>query len=131
MYSFGRKYLYFPFIGSFNKENINKGLFLNKNATMSLYEIDVTDEQYNEVIKRIDQIKKTNKGYNIIGLLLAFFRIKLHRNKYYCSEFIYEVLSSKKINIYQKNKIRFKPVELVNSNFKKLYEGKISDFINS
>jgi hypothetical protein len=34
MYSFGRKYLYFPFIGSFNKEDINKGLFLNKNANV-------------------------------------------------------------------------------------------------
>ncbi len=130
MYSFGRKYRYFPFYGIFQKEKLNKGLFKNKNASISIYEIDVTDEQFDNIVKKIKKVKKTNTGYNIMGLLLAYYRVKLHRNKYYCSEFVYEVLSSKGVNIYKKNRIRFKPVELIDKNFKKIYEGKISDFIS-
>ena len=96
MYSFGRKYIYFPFYGIFLKEDLRKGLFIrNKNALIAIYEIKVTKKQYNKIKDKIKEIELNNKGYNIIGLLLAHFRIKLHRRKYYCSEFVYEVLSNK------------------------------------
>ncbi len=131
MYSFGRKYRYFPFYGIFQHEDLRKGLFKNKNALISIYEIDVSNDQYDKIVKKIKKIKNTNNGYNIIGLLLAYFRIKLNRNKYYCSEFVYEVLSSNGVDIYDKNKIRFQPMELIKKNFKNIYEGKISDFIAS
>jgi hypothetical protein len=131
MYSFGRKYRYFPFLGIFKKEDLNKGLFKNKGALISIYEIDITEEQFEKIKSRIRNIKKTNKGYNIIGLLLAYFRIKLNRNKYYCSEFVYEVFSSKGIDIYDNNKIRFQPMELIDKNFKKIYEGEIRDFLKT
>ncbi len=131
MYSFGRKYRYFPFYGIFKQENLNKGLFKNKGALISIYEIDITEEQYNKIKNNILNIKKTNKGYNIIGLLLAYFRIKLHRNKYYCSEFVYEVLSGKGVDIYSKEQIRFRPMELIEKNFKKIYEGEIREFIKT
>ncbi len=131
MYSFGRKYKYIPFWGIFKEEELNKGLFRNKGSMISIYEIDVSEDQYNKIVDKINKIKKTNKGYNIIGLLLAYFRIKLHRNKYYCSEFVYEVLSSKGVDIYDKNKIKFKPMELIQKNFKKIYEGEIKEFIES
>lgn len=131
MYSFGRKYRYFPFWGIFKHENLNKGLFRNRGALMSMYEIDVSEDQYNKIVNKINKIKKTNKGYNIIGLLLAYFRIKLNRNKYYCSEFVYEVLSSNGVDIFDKNNVKFKPMELIKKNFKKVYEGEIKEFINS
>ena len=131
MYSFGRKYRYFPLLGIFKQEDLNKGLFKNRGALMSMYEIEVNEEQYKRIVSKIEKIKKTNKGYNIIGLLLAYFRIKLHRNKYYCSEFVYEVLSSKGVDIYDKNKIKFTPMELVEKNFKKVYEGEIREFIKT
>ena len=131
MYSFGRKYRYFPLPGIFEEEKLTKGLFKNKGALIAIYEIDITDEQYEKIRKKIKNIKKTNTGYNVIGLFLAYFRIKLHRNKYYCSEFVYEVLSSRGVDIYAKNKIRFKPMELIKRNFKKIYEGEIRDYIKS
>ena len=131
MYSFGRKYRYIAFLGVFKKENLNKGLFRNKGSLISIYEIDINEDQLNNIKKRIKYIKKTNKGYNITGLLLAYFRIKLHRNKYYCSEFVYEVLSSNGVNIYNKEHVRFKPMELIENNFKKIYEGEIRDFIKT
>ena len=131
MYSFGRKYIYFPFYGIFLKEDLRKGLFIrNKNALIVIYEIKVTKKQYNKIKDKIKEIELNNKGYNIIGLLLAHFRIKLHRRKYYCSEFVYEVLSNKEIEIYNKENTLFKPEELITNNkFVKIFEGKIRDYI--
>ena len=131
MYSFGRKYIYFPFYGIFLKEDLRKGLFIrNKNALIAIYEIKVTKKQYNKIKDKIKEIELNNKGYNIIGLLLAHFRVKLHRRKYYCSEFVYEVLSNKEIEIYNKENTLFKPEELITNNkFVKIFEGKIRDYI--
>ena len=131
MYSFGRKYIYFPFYGIFLKEDLRKGLFIrNKNALVVIYEIKVTKKQYNKIKDKIKEIELNNKGYNIIGLLLAHFRVKLNRRKYYCSEFVYEVLSNKEIEIYNKENTLFKPEELITNNkFVKIFEGKIRDYI--
>lgn len=131
MYSFGRKYIYFPFYGIFLKEDLRKGLFIrNKNALVVIYEIKVTKKQYNKIKDKIKEIELNNKGYNIIGLLLAHFRVKLYRRKYYCSEFVYEVLSNKEIEIYNKENTLFKPEELITNNrFVKIFEGKIRDYI--
>lgn len=74
MYSFGRKYIYFPFYGIFLKEDLRKGLFSrNKNALVAIYEINVTAYQYNK-IKVLDNKKALfkpeelieNKGFNKI-----------------------------------------------------------------
>ena len=132
MYSFGRKYKYFPIYGVFKKENLREGLFKNKKSLIAIYELEVSEKKYNRIKKRVSQIKNSNKGYNILGLLLAKFRIKLHRDKYYCSEFVYEVLSSDNVNILDKNVVLFRPEELIMHNdFNKIYEGKIRDFISN
>lgn len=130
MYSFGRKYVNFPFYGIFSRESIYKGLFAkNKNASIAIYEIKVSDYKYKKIKEKVDEIKYKNKGYNILGLLLAGFKIKLHREKYYCSEFVYEVLSSENIDVLSKEKVVFKPDELVRDNsFIKIFEGKIIDY---
>lgn len=131
MYSFGRKYIYFPFYGIFLKEDLRKGLFSrNKNALVAIYEINVTAYQYNKIKEKIKEMYLDNKGYNITGLLLARFRIKLHRKKYYCSEFVYEVLSNNKVKVLDNKKALFKPEELTeDKGFNKIFEGKIKDYI--
>jgi len=130
MYSFGRKYNKIAFIGVFKKENINKGLFIkNKNSLMALYELNISTYQYKEIQKKIEEIKNNNKGYNILGLLLAIIKIKLNRDKYYCSEFVSEILSSDKINIMENTKKIIKPEDFKNiKGLKLVYEGKVSDF---
>lgn len=130
MYSFGRKYINFPMLGIFKEENINKGLFVrNKNSLMAIYEIDVTTYQYKRIKQKIKDIQENNKGYNIIGLFLAKFKIKLNRKKYYCSEFVFEVLSGKNINILNKEKQLFKPEDIIKDQpFNKVFEGKISEY---
>lgn len=54
MYFFERKYVHFPFYGIFLKEDLRKGLFSrNKNALVAIYEINVTDYQYNKIKEKI------------------------------------------------------------------------------
>jgi hypothetical protein len=131
MYSFGRKYRYFPFYGVFNHEKLDKGLFTNNGSLIAIYEVKISKEKYNQIKKKVRNIKETNRGYNIMGLLLAYFKIKLHRNKYYCSEFVYEVLSDEEVKLIEKTDNIFKPEDLIKElNYNKLFEGKIIDYIN-
>ena len=84
-----------------------------------------------KIKKKVKNIKENNRGYNILGLLLAYFKIKLHRNKYYCSEFVYEVLSDDEVKLIERNDDIFKPEDLIKElNYNKLFEGMIVDYIN-
>ena len=130
MYSFGRKYTRIAFIGTFKEENIHKGVFaLNKNTNMAIYELKVTPYQYKIIKQKIKEIEKNNHGFNILGLILAIFRIKLNRNKYYCSEFVNELLSNKKVKIMNRLNEVVRPEEFKDIEGSKLiYEGKIEDY---
>ena len=133
MYSFGRKVDYFAFIGSFKEENINKGLFLKSNKSlMALYELNVTLAQYKKIKEKINEIKENSDGYNLIGVVLVPFNVKLRRNKYYCSEFVNEVLESVGIKIDNSFNKVVKPEDFISiKGIKLLYEGKICDYIKN
>ncbi len=128
MYSFGRKYDRNPFIGMFKREKLDQGVFNNKNSSMAIYKVSVNGYQYKKIRKIIREIERTNKGYNIFGLLTAALKIKLNRKKYYCSEFVYEVLSNEKVEILSKNEICFNPEDIIQKDFKLLYEGFIKEY---
>ena len=68
MYSFGRKYKYFPFYGVFNHEELDKGLFTNKGSLIAIYEVKISRKKYNRIKKKVKNIKENNRGYNILGL---------------------------------------------------------------
>ncbi len=127
MYTMGRKWTRWPFYGTYKKESIYKGVYnLNINAEILIYELTVTDKQYNNIIKLLDQYGNSSKGYNFIGLILAIFNKKLDRKKYYCSEFIYKILSDGSVNIFPKTDNIVKPMDFVKiKGLNKIYEGKI------
>ena len=59
MYSFGRKYSYIAFIGGFVKEGSNIGTFKRfYNTEISVYELKVTNEQYENVCQTIEYVKE-------------------------------------------------------------------------
>ena len=67
-----------------------------------------------------------NKGYNIVGLILAIFDFRVKRKKYYCSEFVYKVLSNDKVNIFPKKKDVIKPMDFSKiKNLKKFMKEKL------
>ena len=102
MYSFGRKYSYIAFLGGFVKEGSNFGTFKRfYNTGISVYEVNITDEQYKKVNERIEYVKlhKDEYKFNIIGLALAGINKKLNREKtYYCAEFVRAVLKKSDVD---------------------------------
>lgn len=102
MFSFGRLNPYLLLPAGFVHENPNKGTFKRFNKTKSvIYSLEVEDEQYEDAVKVIEKFKsnKKNYGFNIIGLALAPFNLKLPRKKhFYCAEFVKYVLENSNIN---------------------------------
>lgn len=103
MYSFGRKYSYIAFIGGFVREGINFGTFKRfYNTEISVYEIEVTEEQYEKVISNISYIKihKDEYRFNILGLILAGINVNRRIEKgYYCAEFVKKLLEKSNIDV--------------------------------
>ena len=102
MFSFGRFNPYLLLPAGFVHEGPNKGTFKRFNKTKSvIYSLEVEDDKYDEAVKIIENFKnnKSNYGFNILGLALAPFNLKLKRRKhFYCAEFVKYVLDNS--NIY-------------------------------
>ena len=103
MYSFGRLNPYNPFIGGFVREGINIGTFKRfKNTKTEIYSLEIAEEEYKkieEIILKFVENKKVYK-FNFIGLILAGFNKKYKRgNKYYCSQFVREIIEQSQIRI--------------------------------
>ncbi len=130
MYSIGRKYKYCPFIGKYMNESIYKGLYsVSPRAEILIYELTISDEKYKNIKRLLDKYGIPCKGYNFLGLVLAIFNKKINRKKYYCSEFIYKILSDDSVKLFEKTKKIVKPMDFEKiENLKLVYEGKIIDY---
>ena len=88
MYSIGRKYKYCPFVGKYMNESIYKGLYsISPRAEILIYELSISDEQYENIKRLLDKYGIPCKGYNFLGLVLAIFNKKINRRKENLSEF--------------------------------------------
>lgn len=98
MYSFGRLNAYNPFWAGFVTESKNFGTFKRFNNTkVKVLSIDVSGEKYSGMCRKLEQMisQKKNYRYNYFGLWLAVFNICIKmKNRYYCSEFVREMLVS-------------------------------------
>ena len=103
MYSFGRLNSYNPFWGGFVKEGIDIGTFKRfKNTKTEIYSFEVTKEEYKKLEEKILEFNNNRKNYkfNIIGLIYARFNKQCKRkNKFYCSQFVREVIEQAEINM--------------------------------
>lgn len=135
MYSFGRLYPRFPLPGGFIQENIYTKVFaLHPNTNFIVFEVNITQEQYNKLNNIIaDMIKRPHLySYNLFGLFFAALH-KEHKakNKYYCSEFVKYVLEQS--GIINKNELPTicKPMELMNIHGHVIYEGSLDEYKNN
>lgn len=96
MYSFGRRYTYFPWYGGFVAESPEFGTLKRFSETRAVVTaIPVTTMAYDKIEERLEEMLKNKNDYHYdtIGLLLAFFNIIYKRDHhYYCSDFVREVL---------------------------------------
>ena len=96
MFSFGRKYAYFPFIGCYLREELNNKFYsLSDSLYGRIVEIPVSDEQYENVKRRLVDFwrNKKNHKYNIAGFFFYLFRKDYAPDgQYTCSQFVAETL---------------------------------------
>lgn len=101
MYSFGRLNAYNPFISGFVHEGIDKGTFKRFKKTKSrIYSLQVEDDQFEKIVKIIDDMNnhKYDYKYNILGLIGVVIRFKVKREKYfYCAEFVKYLLEKSEV----------------------------------
>lgn len=133
MYSFGRKNPYNPFYGGFVLESPDFGTFKRfSNTKVKIIKLEIDESKYKAISKQMKYMSEnSNKyGYNYIGLYLAWFKIVLKfNNRYYCSEFVKDILVKHGIegndllgNIPQP--IHF--LDLPNADL--IYSGKLKDY---
>lgn len=102
MYSFGRLNPYNAFWGGFVHEDINRGTFKRFYRTKArVYSLEITDEQYEKIRKKIRKIQKNKEKYrfNTLGLFAAGFHKKIGKEySFYCAEFVKYVIESAAID---------------------------------
>ena len=134
MYSFGRLTPYNPFWGGFVHEYVDKGTFARfYNTDSAIFELEVTDEQYEKVKQKIGYVEKNKESYkfNIAGLfMVAANKRRVKKNTFYCAEFVRYVLKRSKINTKVLPKI-IKPQDFSKlEGLSLVYEGKLRDYRN-
>lgn len=128
-YSFGRRNLYSILDGGFVMES-RFGNFFKKfrDTYCRVYEVEVTDKQYNDLFRIIKYIKKNKEfyKYDFLGIILRFFKIPIiFKNKYVCSYFIAQLLEEANICNFDKKTFFVKPKDFENIvGFNLIYTGK-------
>ncbi|MDF2676910.1 MAG: hypothetical protein K0Q97_1223 [Bacillota bacterium] len=132
MFSFGRKIIWFPLIGGFVKENANRGVFkMYPDTKCKIYKIEVTDADYNIIIKRLKKFlaEPNNFKYSYLNLFLIYLNIPLQRKYYYvCSSFVTFLLWG--IIPFKKEISLMIPDDYNELELKEVYEGKLTDYVN-
>ena len=97
LYSFARRYRYSMLPAGFVRENIYSGIMGDSDdMRCAVYELSVTNLTYYRIKMMIANMERNSREYryNIRGLLGCIFGKKLGKeNNFYCSEFVYYVLT--------------------------------------
>ena len=132
LYSFGRKNPYIAFIGGLVKESLTSGTFKRfKHTQTSVYELPVTDFQYEKIKNKISEMYNRREKYkfNTKGLFAVSLNKKIIReNTFYCAEFVKYILQNANIDV------RYLPEIIKPEDFKKVknvrivYKGKLNKY---
>ncbi len=96
LYSFGRLHSYNPVFGGYVKESPDYGTFKRFRKTrVSILRLEVEADRYERIRAYLEHMYEDRERYkyNYTGLFWAAFnRAVRHKDRYYCSEFVGEVL---------------------------------------
>lgn len=128
-YSFGRRNIYSILNSGFVVEHKNGKFFKKFNDTKCrIYELNVTDKQYSDLVKIIKHMEKYSKNYNYdyLGIILRYLRIPISfKNKYVCSYFVAELLKEAHIYNFEKQTFFVRPKDFSRfDGFHLIYTGK-------
>jgi inositol transport system substrate-binding protein len=101
LYSFSRLQTHMPIPAGFVKESTKSGLLsLSPNAPCAVYRINVTEQAFDDVRAELRHmcLNKGRYSYNYLGPVCCFFGIPLKiKNRYFCSQFVAEMLAKHRI----------------------------------
>jgi hypothetical protein len=133
LYSFGRKVYYNPLSAGFIKEGVNRGVFFYKKDTRCiLYKMVINEEQYMNLLKKIQEFKsyQDQYRYNLIGVMgIALNKRIVRDNAFTCSQFVASVLKTSGIHLFEKYIEMITPNDFRNiPRLEIVYEGKLHDY---
>ena len=131
MYSFGRKNPYLILPAGYVHEGVDFGTFKRfKKTKTAIYSLQISDEQYSNLKKNIENFSKNKDSFdfNILGLFFAMFRIKLKREKHlYCAEFVKVVLDESNVVTNLPNCVRPDDFKYIDG-LKLVYTGELQNY---
>ncbi|WP_426348705.1 hypothetical protein ACPWSR_13245 [Alloiococcus sp. CFN-8] len=132
-YSFARRYSYSPLPAGFVLESIDNSFYRrNSESQCKVIEVDVTEEQYTAVKRKLKLMyeNRYDYKYNLMGLLLYSRNVSLQRKYHrFCSEFVSEILKENNIMYSQKSPQKIRPIDLMRiENSNDIYEGTIGKY---
>lgn len=135
-YSFGRRSLYNILNGGLSIQNKDGAFFKKFNKTMcKIYEVEVTDEQYNSVKKILSEMENNidDYKYDFLGIVPRFFKLAItFKNRFVCSYFVADVLEKSNICTFEKSTCLVVPKNFENLNgFQEIYSGRYIQFISN
>ncbi len=134
MYSFARKKLKNPFNCGFITEDITTGVFgRDKGTKCRVMRLWVTENQLKKIRKTVGKFKENKSfyGYNYLGIFgIAFFNKGIEREyNYFCSQFVYYVLSKADIKLFDKKPGLVRPEDFRTcKELEVIFEGKLNEY---
>ena len=133
IYSFSRLKPYNPLIGGFIREDIDVGTFsVFPNTIVELYSIDITLDQYKQIQEEIKRFSESERRYtyNYLGIIGIIINRPINREyKYFCSQFVAEVLTNSDIKIIEKDKGLTAPNDFRNhKDLNLVYRGNLQEY---
>lgn len=118
------------------KENLRKGYYKkHMNIPCSLYKLEVTDEVYEQAKAAAEYYIRNEQyyQYNILGLLLCRMGIPYNRShKYFCSEFVGEILEKSGAMELEKQPSLIRPIDYTDMpDLSCEFEGTLLDLLKS
>lgn len=133
MFSFGRWYKYFPWIGGFVQESPHFGTLGRFPKTEAIIlKMNIEEEVYDGISKRLEDmlVHKYTYKYDSWGLFLAIFgKTKKRENHYYCTAFLRDLLIDFGIedDVLEQDIVR--PLDFMKlPNTHEIYRGRLKEF---
>lgn len=133
IYSFGRKELRNVFLAGFVQESKNNGFFrVHNTSDIIVIRMSVSSQEKERLCEIIAdfQASKDLYRYSLLGLVYCYFGIPVKRkNKYFCSQFVTEVLLEAGIQVFDKPATLVRPHDFLDlPSTKFIYTGQIKNY---
>ena len=138
MYSFGRRWTHNPLIGGFMKESTEYGIMRKfADSDTVVIQVELDDAKYHEIVDYVTAMYAERKKYkyNYLGLFFSRWKVAVRSrkaNRFYCSEFVNDILE--RFGIIKRGQFGkvVRPMELLKLQLegigKVIYRGALSKF---